>query len=93
MTIEDDRFDWQTAAGDLVRVHWYEGGGVFGQRALRIGENAVSEASALLGVTETEPIDFFIYADQDALLRRARAGDPRERRRARPTRTSGRCSR
>ena len=21
----DDRFDWQTASGELVRVHWYEG--------------------------------------------------------------------
>jgi hypothetical protein len=60
----DDRFDWQTASGDIVRVHWYEGGQAFGERALRIGEDAVRETSALLGVTETEPIDFFIYANQ-----------------------------
>ena len=26
----------------------------------------MEETAALLGVTETEPIDFFIYADQDA---------------------------
>ena len=26
----DDRFDWKTAAGDLVRVHWSEGGDAFG---------------------------------------------------------------
>jgi hypothetical protein len=66
LTVEDDRFDWQTAAGDPVRVHWYEGPASFGQRALRIGEDAVREASELLGVTETEPIDFFVYADRDA---------------------------
>jgi hypothetical protein len=60
----DDRFDWKTVSGDLVQVHWYEGGEAFGQRALEIGERAVAETSALLGVTEDEPIDFFIYGGQ-----------------------------
>jgi hypothetical protein len=64
--VEDDRFDWQTVVGDVVRVHWYEGSAAFGQRALTIGEEAVAETAALLGVTEDEPVDFFIYADQDA---------------------------
>ncbi len=63
---EDDRFAWQTLAGSIVRVHWYEGNAAFGQRALDIGERAVAEASTLLGVTESDPIDFFIYADRDA---------------------------
>jgi len=63
---DDDRFDWQTASGEIVRVHWYEGSRAFGERALAIGEEAIADASALLGVTESEPIDFFIYADQDA---------------------------
>ena len=62
----DDRFDWKTLRGDVVRVHWYEGDEAFGERALRIGERAVEETAKLLGVTETEPVDFFIYADQDA---------------------------
>ena len=60
---EDTRFDWKTVEGDVVRVHWYEGGGALGRRALDIGERAVDEASTLLGVTEEDPIDFFIYAD------------------------------
>jgi hypothetical protein len=64
--LDDDRFDWKTAEGDVVRVHWYEGSEAFGQRALRIGEQAVADTAALLGVTEDEPVDFFIYADQDA---------------------------
>jgi hypothetical protein len=63
---EDQRFDWQTATGDIVRVHWYEGGDAFGQRALQIGEDAVAATGQLLGVTEDEPVDFFIYADQAA---------------------------
>jgi hypothetical protein len=66
ITFADDRFTWQTVAGDLVRVHWYEGSQAFGGRALAIGERAVEDASALLGVTESEPIDFFVYADRDA---------------------------
>jgi len=64
-TYADDRLDWRTLEGDLVRVHWYEGGAAFGRRALAIGDKAVADTSALLGVTETEPIDFYIYADQD----------------------------
>jgi hypothetical protein len=66
LTFEDDRFDWRTEAGDLVRVHWYEGGDSFGAEALDIGEDAVREASELLQVTETDPVDFFVYADQEA---------------------------
>jgi hypothetical protein len=66
VTVTDDRFDWQTEAGELVRVHWYEGSDAFGSRTLQIGEDAVREASELLQVTETDPVDFFVYADQDA---------------------------
>jgi peptidase MA superfamily protein len=60
---EDTRFAWNTLEGDIVRVHWYAGGDAFGRRALRIGEQAIREASDLLGVTETDPIDYFVYAD------------------------------
>ena len=61
----DGRFDWQTVSGDLVRVHWYKGDAGFAAKALRLGENEVRETSKLLGVTEEEPIDFFVYADAD----------------------------
>jgi Peptidase MA superfamily len=63
--IKDDRFEWQAVGGNIVRVHWYEGDRAFGERALQIGERAVQEAAAILGVTEEKPVDFFIYADQD----------------------------
>ena len=62
---KDTRFTWNTIEGDLVRVHWYAGTSGFGTRALQIGEKAVKEASDLLGVTETDPIDYFIYADTE----------------------------
>ncbi len=66
VTYADDRYTWRSVSGDLVTVHWYEGPTSFGERALGIGETAVREAADLLGVTESEPIDFFVYADQDA---------------------------
>lgn len=65
-TYRDTNQDWDTLEGDVVNVHWYEGGQAFGERALQIGDEAVAEVSQLLGVTEEEPIDFFIYADQDS---------------------------
>jgi len=66
LTYEDDRFDWKVLEGDLVRVHWYDGDQAFGRSILELGEKAVRETSELLGVTEEEPIDFYIYADQQA---------------------------
>jgi Peptidase MA superfamily len=64
--VSDDRFDWKTLRGDVVRVHWYDGDQAFGERALQIGEREVEETAKLLGVSETEPVDFFIYADRGA---------------------------
>lgn len=61
----DDRFNWRTLEGDILRVHWYQGDSGFGQRALDIGEKGVENATSLLGVTETDPIDFYIYASRD----------------------------
>lgn len=63
---EDTRYTWQTITGSLVRVHWIDGSRDFGQGALTIAEEAVRNAAALLGVDETDPIDFFIYGDRTA---------------------------
>lgn len=57
---------WKTLKGDLVVVHWYAGDEAFARKALKIGDQAVKETADLLGVTETEPIDFFIYGDNAA---------------------------
>ncbi len=63
---QDDRFRWQTLTGEFMTVHWVDGGQAFGRRALRIGDEAVREVSDLLGVTEREPIDFYVYGDREA---------------------------
>ena len=57
----DDRFAWKTVSGELVRVHWYEGSAAFAAKALKLGEDEVRATSELLGVTETKPVDFFVY--------------------------------
>lgn len=63
---EDTSKEWRTLEGDLVRVHWHEGSEAFARRALEIGDAAVKETAGLLGVTESEPIDFYIYGDEAA---------------------------
>lgn len=61
---QDTRFAWKTLVGQYVTVHWAQGDDAFGRRALAIGDKAIADVSALLGVTETAPIDFYIYPDQ-----------------------------
>jgi hypothetical protein len=65
-TYDDDRFDWKTLDGDVVRLHWTEGDQAFGRRALKIGDDAVAAAATLLGVQESARIDIFVYADQQS---------------------------
>jgi hypothetical protein len=62
----DTSHDWKSLKGDLVTVHWYDGSEAFAKRALKIGDDAVRDTAKLLGVTETDPIDFFIYADESS---------------------------
>jgi hypothetical protein len=71
--IEDDRIAWRTLQGDLVRLHWHEGDEAFARRALRIAEDAAASTSKLLGVSETDAIDFFVYGDSE-LFRTALPG-------------------
>jgi hypothetical protein len=64
VTYMDDRFNWQTEIGTYVTLHWYQGDAAFAQQALTMGENGICKSAKFLGVTETAPIDFFVYADQ-----------------------------
>jgi hypothetical protein len=77
VTVEDDRFEWRTIEGEIVRLHWYNGDQAFAQRALQIGDDAVQRARDLLGVTEFPPVEFFIY-DNEADFRVALGPGTRE---------------
>ena len=46
----------------------------YAKRALKIAEDAVAKTSDFLGVTETDPIDFFVYSDGDDFRDRPRSG-------------------
>ena len=48
-----------------MRLHWQAGDEAFAERALQIAEDAIAKTSDSSGVTETEPIDFFVYADAE----------------------------
>lgn len=61
ITVQDTRFAWQTLEGDIVRLHWYDGDQGFAQNAVSIGDDAIHQAEQLLGVTESDKVDFFIY--------------------------------
>lgn len=62
-TVADERLEWQVLAGDRVNVWWHDGGQDFGRRALEIAETALASSSALLGVGQMEPVDFYIYSE------------------------------
>ncbi len=66
LTVDDDRFEWQTLSGPTVTLHWYDGDHAFAERALAIGQDAIDQAAALLGVTDVKPVDFFIYSSEEA---------------------------
>ena len=76
-----------------MTVHWYAGGEAFAQQGARHRRAGGPRHAALLGVTETEPIDFFIYGDEDGVPDGARARARARTSAARRTPTSGRCSR
>ncbi len=61
--VEDTRIEWQRLQGDRVTVWWHDGDDGFARRALDIAEEAITSAGAMLGVSEVEPVDFYIYAD------------------------------
>lgn len=61
--VDDDRYDWEKLAGDVVTVWWHRGDEAFARRALEIAEDAVASAATLLGVDEVAPVDFIIYSD------------------------------
>jgi hypothetical protein len=63
MVYADTTKQWKTLDGTLIRLHWYSGSTAFARQALAVGEQGVRKAAAFLGVTEAEPIDFFVYGD------------------------------
>lgn len=66
-TLVDDRFEWRTISEPPVTLHWYTGSEAFARRALQVGIDAIDQAAGLLGVTDVQPVDFFVYDSSEAM--------------------------
>jgi hypothetical protein len=66
-TLQDDRFEWRSLEDGPMTLHWYTGDEAFARRALDVGTRAIREAASLLGVTDVESMDFFVYDTSEAL--------------------------
>jgi hypothetical protein len=62
----DDRFTWKSVSGSLVTIHWFQGSNTFAQQLLSYGEKGIAKSAAFMGITETKPVDFYIYPSQTA---------------------------
>jgi hypothetical protein len=67
-TYADDRFQWKTVMAGVVTVHFYSGSSSFVQQFGSLAQQGITKSAAFLGVKETQPIDYFIYADQQSFL-------------------------
>jgi hypothetical protein len=66
LTYADNRFTWKTIAGKVVRVHYLDASASFAQSLVALADSGASKASAMFGVTETKPIDYYVYPSQSA---------------------------
>lgn len=73
----DETQDWRTLTDGIVTVHWTSGPRSFASHAADVALSAIRANAAVLGVAETEPVDFFIYAD-DSSFRAALGPGARE---------------
>ena len=64
ITYADDTHTWHTLVGKVVRLHWVGGSNAWGQQMLGWAEAGIAKAAAFFGVTETAPIDYYVYPDQ-----------------------------
>ncbi len=73
----DETQQWQSLRDGIVTVHWTQGSTSFAQNAAGVAVKAITTDASLLGIRETKPVDFFIYAD-DASFRAALGPGARE---------------
>jgi hypothetical protein len=64
----DNRYEWQTLKNERVTLYWYEGDDSFGQALFDRANVALDTLASDIGITLTDPIKVFIYADHADLL-------------------------
>jgi hypothetical protein len=68
VTYADTRVKWQTVTAGVVTIHYYSGSSSFAQQLGAVAQQGLAKSTSLLGVNETEPLDFFVYGDQQSFL-------------------------
>ena len=64
ITYADDRYTWHVVVGSVVRLHYIQASDAFAQQMLTWGENGLQKAARFFGVTESKPVDFFVYPSE-----------------------------
>lgn len=57
----DNRFTWQAKTSGLLTIHYLQGSDAFVNQLLDYGTKGMAKAATFFGVTETKPVDFYIY--------------------------------
>ncbi len=57
----DNQHDWQTASGDNINLHWYDGGSSFGPQLHQAAVKSLSDLAQITGLRTNTPIDLYIY--------------------------------
>jgi hypothetical protein len=73
----DETQTWKTLTDGIVTVHWTTGSQSFAKHAASVAVKAIADGADVLGISETKPVDFFIYAD-DTSFRAALGPGARE---------------
>jgi hypothetical protein len=73
----DDRFTWQTAATDPVRIHWITGERAGMEQALDLAHDALGAIHAALQTPQIEMVDIFVYPSQTDLASAMQLGGHR----------------
>jgi len=75
VTYADDRFNWKIKVGKVVKLHWIDATDSFVQQMVDWADAGVAKAAQFLGVTESQPIDFFVYPSADAFRQGVNAAE------------------
>lgn len=70
---DDNRFEWRQISEQGLTVNWYAGDQEFGEAILGAAREAVRSVQRVIPIAGPERVDFYIYADQAALLETMRS--------------------
>lgn len=66
-TYLDNRYQWQSLAGEPFTVHWYQGDLAFGEEVLNVALEGLRSTQDILEVFFPESIDIYVYESPQAM--------------------------